>query len=208
MFVAPATPVDPKSSVGAAPIMANTYTQIYIQIVFAVQDRACLIKPEWKEELFKYISGILRNLGIKLIAIGGVADHIHLLIALEPTIALSDLVRDVKANSSKFINTKGWVKGRFHWQEGFGAFSYSRSQIDQVAKYVLDQERHHQRRSFKEEYIETLIRFEVEHDSRSCLTGSNRCRSYGARGKLSIDGATNISPLRGSRPKILRGLKK
>src|SRR6188474_2308092 len=98
--------------------MANTYTQIYIQVVFAVQEHACLIDREWKEELFKYISGILRNLDVKLIAIGGVADHIHILIALNPMIALSDVIRDVKANSSKFINKKGFVRGKFYWQEG------------------------------------------------------------------------------------------
>ncbi len=91
--------------------MANTYTQIYIHVVFAVQERACSIKPEWKEELFKYIAGILKNQGIKLIAIGGVEDHIHILIGLSPKIALSDLVRDIKANSSKFINEKGFVRG-------------------------------------------------------------------------------------------------
>src|SRR5687767_9943956 len=144
--------------------MANTYTQIYIHVVFAVQERACLIKPEWKEELFKYIGGILKNQGIKLIAIGGVEDHIHILFGLNPNIALSDLVRDVKANSSKYINEKGFVHGKFYWQEGFGAFSYSRSQIDPVAKYVLNQEAHHMHRSFKAEYTELLDRFDVAYD--------------------------------------------
>ena len=98
--------------------MANTYTQIYIHVVFAVQERACLIKKEWREELFKYIAGILKNKGIKLLAIGGVEDHIHILFSLDPKMALSDLVRDVKANSSKFINEKGFVLGKFDWQEG------------------------------------------------------------------------------------------
>ncbi len=146
--------------------MANTYTQIYVQVVFAVQERACLIKPEWREELFKYIAGILKNQGIKLIAIGGVEDHIHILFALIPKIALSDLVRDIKASSSKFINEKGFVRGKFYWQEGFGAFSYSRSQIDSVAKYVLSQEEHHANRSFKGEYIDLLDRFDVDYDQR------------------------------------------
>lgn len=146
--------------------MPNTYTQIYIHVVFAVQERACLIKPEWKEELFKYIAGILKNNGIKLIAIGGVDDHIHILLALSPKIALSDLVRDIKANSSKYINEKRFVCGKFYWQEGFGAFSYSRSQIDAVAKYVLNQEQHHANKSFKSEYVELLDRFDVEYDER------------------------------------------
>ena len=146
--------------------MANTYTQIYIHVVFAVQERACLMRREWREELFKYIGGILNNQGIKLIAIGGVEDHIHILIGLNPNIALSDLVRVVKANSSKYINEKGFVRGKFHWQEGFGAFSYSRSQIDTVAKYVLSQEEHHANKSFKAEYVDILNRFGVEYDER------------------------------------------
>src|SRR5439155_26358282 len=146
--------------------MANTYTQIYIHVVFAVQERACLIKPEWREELFKYIAGILRNQGIKLIAIGGVEDHIHILFGLTPKIALSDLVRDIQANSSKYINEKGFVRGKFYWQEGFGAFSYSRSQIDAVAKYVLNQEKHHANKSFKVEYMDLLDRFDVDYDER------------------------------------------
>jgi REP element-mobilizing transposase RayT len=146
--------------------MANTYTQVYIHVVFAVQERACLIKPEWKEELFKYIAGIFKNQGVKLIAIGGVEDHIHILFGLNPKVALSDLIRDVKANSSKFINEKGVVRGKFYWQAGFGAFSYSRSQIDEVAKYVLDQERRHAGKSFKDEYVGLLNRFGVEYDDR------------------------------------------
>ena len=146
--------------------MANTYTQIYIHVVFAVQARESLIKAEWKEELFKYIAGILNNQKTKLIAIGGVEDHIHILFGMNPTIALSDLVRAVKANSSKFINEEKFVRGKFYWQEGFGAFSYSRSQIDAVAKYILNQEQHHSIKSFKDEYVALLNRFEVEYDDR------------------------------------------
>lgn len=146
--------------------MANTYTQIYVQVVFAVQERASLIKSEWREELFKYIAGILKNQGIKLIAIGGVENHIHILFGLNPKIALSDLVRDIKANSSKYINEKGFVRGKFHWQEGFGAFSYSRSQLDAVAKYVLNQEKHHANKSFKAEYVELLSKFDVDYDEK------------------------------------------
>jgi REP element-mobilizing transposase RayT len=146
--------------------MANTYTQIYIHVVFAVQERAGILKKEWREELFKYIAGILRNQGVKLLAIGGVEDHIHSLLALNPKIALSDMIRDVKANSSKFINEKGFVRGKFYWQEGFGAFSYSRSQIDKVAKYILNQEKHHDTKSFRDEYIEFLNKFEVDYDEK------------------------------------------
>lgn len=144
--------------------MANTYTQIYIHVVFAVQERASLLKTEWREELFRYIAGILKNQGIKLIAIGGVEDHIHILFALNPKVALSNLIRDIKANSSKFINDKGFVRGKFYWQEGFGAFSYSRSQVDAVAKYVLNQEKHHANKTFKGEFIELLERFDIEYD--------------------------------------------
>ena len=146
--------------------MANTYSQIYIQAIFAVEHRAGLIQSAWKEELFKYIGGIFRNKKQKLIAVGGIEDHIHLLFGLRPSMAISDLIRDVKSDSTEFVNKKRFVRGRFSWQEGFGAFSYSRSDLDAVAKYVLDQERHHKRRSFKEEYMTLLDRFEVEYEDR------------------------------------------
>jgi putative transposase len=146
--------------------MDNTYTQIYIHVVFAVQARESLIKAEWREDLFKYIAGIFKNYKIKLIAIGGVEDHVHILFGMSPTIALSDLIREVKANSSKYINENKFVRGKFYWQEGFGAFSYSRSQVDAVAKYILNQEHHHAGRSFKVEYVALLNRFEVEFDER------------------------------------------
>lgn len=146
--------------------MANTYSQIYIQVVFAVEARDSLIHPDWKGELFKYITGIVRKKGQKLIAIGGVADHIHLLIGITPSVSLSDLVRDIKASSSKFINDRKYVRGQFRWQEGFGAFSYSRSHIDAVAKYVLNQEVHHSKISFKDEYLSLLKRFDVEYEEK------------------------------------------
>ncbi|KXK07144.1 MAG: transposase-like protein [Acidobacteria bacterium OLB17] len=146
--------------------MANTYSQIYIQVVFAVRERECLIKKEWREELFKYIAGIFRNKDIKLIAIGGVEDHIHIFFGLDPKTALSDLVRDIKSNSSKFINEKAFVRGKFYWQEGFGAFSYSRSQVNDVARYVMNQEKHHAARSFKAEFIDLLERFGVQYEER------------------------------------------
>ncbi|MDZ7269870.1 MAG: IS200/IS605 family transposase [candidate division KSB1 bacterium] len=146
--------------------MANTYTQIYIHVVFAVQGRQNLLQPEHKEELHKYITGIVRNRGQKLIAINSMPDHVHLLIGLKPSIALSDLVRDIKAASSGFINEKKWVRGRFNWQEGFGAFSYSHSQVDRVVKYINTQEQHHTRKSFKAEYLELLKKFEIEYDEK------------------------------------------
>ena len=146
--------------------MANTYTQIYIHIVFAVQGRQNLIPKEHKEELHKYMTGIIQNKGQKLIAINSMPDHVHIFIGMKPTIVLSDLVRDVKNNSSNFINDKKWIRGRFNWQKGFGAFSYAHSQIDTVAKYILNQEKHHGQKTFKEEYLEMLKNFNVEYDEK------------------------------------------
>ena len=146
--------------------MANTYTKIYIHIVFAVEGRQNLIRKEHKDEICKYISGIIQSKDQKLIAINGMADHVHILIGMKPDIALSDLVRDIKASSSKFINGKNWVMGRFNWQEGFGAFSYSYSQLHTVANYIEDQEKHHSRRTFKDEYLEMLKKFDVEYDTK------------------------------------------
>jgi REP element-mobilizing transposase RayT len=146
--------------------MANTYTQIYIQVVFSVLGRQSLIPREHKEELYKYISGIVRNKKQKLIAINGMADHVHMFLGMKPDIALSDLVRDIKNNSSRFVNEKTWIRGRFSWQEGFGAFSYGHSQIDAVVKYIQNQERHHSKRTFRDEYMEMLKKFNVEYDER------------------------------------------
>lgn len=146
--------------------MPNTYSQIYIQIVFAVEGRQNLIAAKNREELHKYITGIVTRRGQKLLAIFCMPDHVHILVAIQPSIAISELVRDIKAGSSGFVNEKGWLRGRFNWQEGFGAFSYSRSQIDAVAKYILEQESRHSNRSFKAEYIGMLDKFEVEYDER------------------------------------------
>ncbi|HKP86970.1 MAG TPA: IS200/IS605 family transposase [Blastocatellia bacterium] len=146
--------------------MANTYTQIYIQVVFAVSARQCLIAREFKEELYKYMAGIIRSEDQKLIAINGMSDHIHILIGLKPDMALSNLVRQIKTSSSNFINSQRLVRGRFSWQEGFGGFSYSHSQLGAVASYIENQEAHHAKRSFKEEYIEMLSKFSVEYDSK------------------------------------------
>jgi REP element-mobilizing transposase RayT len=146
--------------------MANTYTQIYLHVVFAVEGRQSLIQPEHNDELQKYITGIVSAQRHKLIAINNMPDHLHLLVGLRPDAALSDLVRDIKANSSRFIREKRWVVGRFSWQEGFGAFSYSRSQLGAVIRYIENQQRHHVRQSFRDEYVELLERFGVEYDPR------------------------------------------
>lgn len=145
-------------------IMPNTYSQIYIQIVFAVKGRQNLIAKEHREELHKYITGIVTKREQKLLAIFAMPDHVHILIGLKPNISISDLVRDIKAGSSKFINDSNWKKEKFNWQEGFGAFSYSKSNLDQVVKYILNQEEHHKKRTFKEEYLDFLEKFEIEYD--------------------------------------------
>jgi len=146
--------------------MGNTYSQIYLHIVFAVKGRQNLIRVEIREELHKYITGIVTNRDQKLLSIFCMPDHTHLLIGLKPVISISDLVRDIKAGSSKFINDKGLIKGKFSWQEGFGVFSYSRSQIDIVIRYIKNQEKHHHKKSFKEEYLEFLKKFEIEYDEK------------------------------------------
>jgi len=134
--------------------MAGTYSQIYIQVVFAVKGRENLIHKSWRDELHKYISGIITAKQQKSIIVNGVSDHVHCFIGLKPGMAISDLVRDIKNNSSKFINEKGFVKGKFQWQEGYGAFSYAYSQIEKVYNYILNQETHHQKKTFKNEYLD------------------------------------------------------
>ena len=142
--------------------MADTFSQIYIQTVFAVSGRLSLITREFKEELHKYITGIVRKKGQKLIAINGMADHLHILIGLRPAMALADLVRDVKSDSSEWINKRKLARGKFGWQEGYGAFSYGHSQLDTIIRYIQNQEKHHSRRSFKKEYLTLLRKFEIE----------------------------------------------
>ena len=147
-------------------MMANTYTQIYIQIVFAVSGRQNLISTENREELHKFITGIVSNRGQKLFAVFAMPDHVHILVSMKPNISISDLVRDIKAGSSKFINEKEGMNGKFNWQEGYGAFSYSKSSVDSVVKYILNQEEHHKTKIFKEEYFDFLQKFEIEYDSK------------------------------------------
>ncbi len=146
--------------------MANTYSQIYIQIVFAVEGRQSLIDPKHNDELQKYITGIVTAQRQKLNVINNMPDHAHILIGQRPDSVLSDLVGDIKSGSTNFINRNRWVKGRFNWQEGFGAFSYSRSQLDTVISYVRNQQRHHKKRSFRDEYVALLDKFDVPYDER------------------------------------------
>jgi len=138
--------------------------KIYIQAVFAVAWRQSLIKPDFKEELQKYITGIVRKKGQKLIEINSMPDHTHMLIGMKPNIELSDLMRDVKSDSTDFIKRKRWIKGRFNWQEGFGAFSYSHSHLDSVIRYIRTQEKHHAKRSFKNEYLTLLRKFDIAYE--------------------------------------------
>lgn len=146
--------------------MQNTYTQIYIQIVFAVEGRQNIIPKSKREELHKYITGIIQNRKQKMLAIYCMPEHTHILLGFKPSILLPGLVRDIKAGSSKFINDNNWLRGKFNWQNGYGAFSYSRSQIDDVIKYILNQETHHKKISFKEEYIQFLKKFEIEYNEK------------------------------------------
>jgi putative transposase len=146
--------------------MANTYTQIYIHLVFAVRHRDAAISPSWKERLHKYITGIIQNQGHKLIAINTMPNHVHIFIGMRPDACISNLVRDIKRDSTNFINQEIKPRGRFAWQEGFGAFSYSHSQIDSVVKYILSQEEHHRRRTFREEYVSMLKQSGIEYDNR------------------------------------------
>ena len=146
--------------------MAGTFSQIYIQVVFAVKGRENLISKQWKDELHKYIAGIIKGKEQKPIIVNGMPDHIHAFIGLRPSMAVSDLVRDVKNNSSNFINEKKLVKGKFSWQEGYGAFSYAHSQIETVYNYILNQEEHHKKKTFREEYIDFLKQFEIEYNEK------------------------------------------
>ena len=149
--------------------MANTFTQIYLHFVFAVQNRYSIIQPEWKNELYKYITGIIQNNNHKLIAINGTANHIHMAVGYKPHQLISNLLQDIKGDSSKWINKKCFVRGKFNWQQGYGAFSFSHSQIDRVAKYINNQEQHHKKKTFREEYIELLKKYDVPYNEKYIL---------------------------------------
>jgi len=144
--------------------MANTYTQMYLQIIFAVQGRENVIKEKFRDELEKYMCGIITNNKSKPLAIYCNPDHTHILIGLHPTISVSTLTGDVKAGSSKWINERRLVSGKFNWQDGYGAFTYSKSQIDDVTKYILNQPEHHKKKTFKEEYLSILKKLEIKYD--------------------------------------------
>ncbi|MFK7799198.1 MAG: IS200/IS605 family transposase [Aureispira sp.] len=143
--------------------MANTYTQLYIQIVFAVKGRQNLIREPIRAKVEKYICGVISNNKSKPIAIYCNPDHLHVLIGLNPNTSISDITKAIKANSSKWINEQKWISGKFSWQEGFGAFSYAKSQIDAVVKYILNQPEHHRKKNFREEYLNFLHKFEVDY---------------------------------------------
>jgi REP element-mobilizing transposase RayT len=142
--------------------MAGTYSQIYIQAVFAVKGRKNLLQKPWRDDVFKYMSGIIKAKNQKPIIVNGVENHVHLFIGLKPSMAISDLVRDVKNNTTTFINEQKFIRNKFSWQEGFGSFSYSHSQIDRVYRYILNQEEHHRKKTFKTEYIALLQKFEID----------------------------------------------
>jgi REP-associated tyrosine transposase len=145
---------------------SGTYSQIYIQTVFAVKYRACLIQPEWKERLHQYITGIIQERGNKLLSIYAMPDHIHVFFGLRPSQCIADLMRDVKAFSSKWINDQRFLTTRFEWQEGYGAFSYSRQQISQVITYIEGQELHHRKISFRDEFRQLLKEFDIAYDEK------------------------------------------
>jgi putative transposase len=146
--------------------MPGTYSQIYIQIVFAVKGRENLISKKWKEEVHKYIAGIIKGKNHKPIIVNGMPNHIHAFVGLKPSMAISDLVRDIKNNSTNFINKNNFVQGKFSWQEGYGAFSYSHSHIDNVYNYILNQEEHHKKKTFREEYLDFLKKFKIDYDEK------------------------------------------
>jgi putative transposase len=144
--------------------MAGTFSQIYIQYVFAVKGRENLLQKTWRVDVFKYMAGIIKGKNQKPIIVNGVADHVHVFVGLKPSMGISDLIRDIKNNSSNFINENKFLKGKFSWQEGYAAFSYGHSQLNDVYQYILNQEEHHRRSSFREEYLDLLQKFEIEYD--------------------------------------------
>ncbi len=146
--------------------MANTYTQIHLQFVFAVKYRLSLIQPSWKDELYKYMTGIIQHYEHKLLIVNGMPDHVHLLIGMRPLQSVSELMKQVKGDSSKWINDRGFVNGKFQWQEGYGAFSYAKSDLPNVIKYIQQQEDHHRTNTFIQEYKELLDAFEVVYDDK------------------------------------------
>ncbi|KAA6440753.1 IS200/IS605 family transposase [Dyadobacter flavalbus] len=146
--------------------MADTYSQIYLQFVFTVKNRHSLIPRENKEELHKYISGLVRNRKAKMLAIHCMPDHVHLFVGFRPVLSIFDFIKELKVESNEFVNAKKWTKQKFAWQEGYGVFSYSHSHINSVIQYILNQEEHHQKRTFREEYHDFLKKFEIQFDEK------------------------------------------
>ena len=142
----------------------STYSQIYIQVVFAVKNRKSLIEPTWEEQLYKYITGIITNKGQKLLAINGIPNHIHILIGMKPSCCLSDLVREIKKSTTSWIRGSKLCEYKFEWQQGFGAFSYSPSDLNSVISYIQKQKEHHKKKSFKDEYLILLKEFQVRYN--------------------------------------------
>ncbi len=146
--------------------MPGTFSQIYIQYVFAVKGRENLIKPEFQEELYKYISGIVEGKNQKSLAVNGMPDHVHVLVGLKPSMCIADLIRDIKSSSCNFINDGGFLKNHFNWQEGYGAFSYSQSNFGKVIDYIINQKQHHQKQTFRQEYLGFLKKFNVPFEEK------------------------------------------
>lgn len=146
--------------------MAATFSRIYIQIVFAVKGRENLLHKPWRDEVFKYIVGIIKNKNQKPLIVNGVSDHVHIFVGIKPSMPIADLVRDIKNNSSKFINEHQFLNKKFSWQNGYGAFSYSASHIERVYNYIANQEAHHRKKTFQKEYLDFLQKFDIEFDER------------------------------------------
>jgi REP element-mobilizing transposase RayT len=147
-------------------VMPNTYTQLFVQLVFAVKGRESLIPKGSREQIHKYITSVVQKDGNKMLAVFCMQNHIHLLIGLNPSISISALVLDIKRASTNFINENNIVRIQFNWQKGFGVFSYSKSQVNDVVNYILNQEAHHQKKTFRQEYVEFLQKFEVEYEEK------------------------------------------
>ncbi len=146
--------------------MAGTYSQIYIQIVFAVKGRKNHLQKPWREEVFKYIAGIIKGKNQKSIIVNGVSNHVHVFVGLKPSMSVSNLVRDIKNNSSNFINNSKFLQNKFSWQEGYGAFSYNHLQLNDIYQYILNQEEHHRKKTFREEYYDLLKEFDVDFEDK------------------------------------------
>ena len=162
--------------------MPGTYSQLYVQIVFAVQNRNALIHSSWEERLYQYITAIVQNHGQKMLAINGMPDHIHIFIGIKPSCRISDLVREIKKSTNEFINDKKLCKYKFNWQEGYGVFSYSDSQVNNVVQYILEQKEHHRKQTFREEYFRFLKDLNVQYEEKYLFDWIQECDAEGIQG--------------------------